>query len=299
MAFSVTNAYRAVKWIVQNPVRHKSPGDSYFKRFVQGWKLTRQLTTLAKKTSQETDHLPETPLPRTEFERNLPFVKDSVYLYMSYAPFFAVSVYLIKDRVGFKKSMQSMRALSEISDMFYHKYPAHFRFGREVNTKLTRWKPDDLLYRFCYNFDSGNNTFPSQHVNLSALSGLVLLHSGYQRSGKLMLLWALLIAASTLTTKQHFQIDVPAALLLASKVNQRFGAMKKMPTPEEFKGIKKEIFAESDALLQGLIRGDFQSSLLPHIDPAIIEIMKNIRELNPLNPIYSAVIENTLGMIRY
>lgn len=241
--------------------------------------------------------MPETPFPRTDFEKNLPFIKDSVYLYMSYAPFFATSIYLIKDQKNFEKSMQSMRALSEISDMFYHKYPAHFPYGREVNTKLTHWKPDDLLYRFCYNFDSGNNTFPSQHVNLSTLSGLVLLHSGYQRSGKLMLLWAVLIAASTLTTKQHFQIDVPAALLLASKVNQRFGDLQKMPDAREFEEIKKEIFAETDELLQGLIRGNFRPTLLPHFDPTIIEVMRNIRQLNPFNPIYSEVIENILKML--
>jgi hypothetical protein len=168
---------------------------------------------------------------------------------------------------------------------------------------LTRWKPDDLLYRFCYNFDSGNNTFPSQHINLSALCGLVLLHSGYKRSGKLLLLWSVLIAASTLTTKQHFQIDIPAALLLASKVNRRFGTLQKMPTTEEFEEIKKEIYAEADALLQNLIKGNYHPApgekinLIRHIDPAIIEIMKNIRRLNPFNPLYSEIIENTLGML--
>jgi hypothetical protein len=303
MAFSITNAFRAGNWILRDPMRYKSPGDSYFKRFVQGWTLSQRLMALAQKTSRETDHLPETPFVRTDFEKKLPFVKNSVYLYMSYAPFFAISIYLIKDHKNFERTMFSMRALSEISDMFYNKYPAHFPFGRKANTKLTRWRPDDLLYRFCYNFDSGNNTFPSQHVNLSALCGLALLRGGYQRSGKSMLLWSILIAASTLTAKQHFQIDIPAALLLASKVNRRFFDMGKKPTPEEFEEIKREIFDETDALLQNLIRGNYdpapheKKNLIEHIDPAVIEAMKNIRSLNPLDPIYSEIIENTLEMI--
>jgi hypothetical protein len=303
MTLSITNACGALKWIVRNPVRHKSPGDSYLKRFVQGWTLGRQLMALAQRTSRETDDMPDTPFLRTEFEKSIPFVKDSVYLYMSYAPFFVLSIYFIKDRKNFERAAQSMRALSEISIMFYHKYPAHFPHGRKINRELTRWKPDDLLYRFCYNFDSGNNTFPSQHVNLSILCGLILLRGGYRRSGKLMLLWSILIAASTLTTKQHFQIDIPAALLLASKVKQRFSAMQKMPTPQEFEEIKKEIFAEADALLQNLIKGNYhpapreRKNLIRHIDPAVIEIMQNIRSLNPLSPIYSEIIENTLEML--
>jgi len=252
---------------------------------------------LARKTSRATDNMAEFPFPRTEFEKKLPFVKDSVYLYMSYAPFFATSIYFMKDQKTFEKSMLSMRALSEISDMFYHKYPAHFPDGRQVNKNLTRFKPDDLLYRFCYNFDSGNNTFPSQHVNLSILCGLLLQHGSYQRSGKLMLLWSVLISASTLTTKQHFQVDVPAALVLASKVNYRFQAMKKMPTAQKIEQIKKEIFEETDKLLQGLIHGKRGPNLLQHIDPAILDVMRNIQKLNPFNPVYSKVIKNTLGMM--
>ncbi len=299
----IENSGRILGWLYRDPIRGKSPSDNYFQRFAQGVTLSKHLIEQAQRISRETESRPEFPFARTNFEKNLPFVKDSVFLYMSYAPYFALSIYLLKDRRNFQKALHGLHALSEVSDRFYQKYPAHFPYGRQANTGLTYWRPDDLLYRFCYNFDSGNNTFPSQHVNLSAYCGLALLSGGYRRSAKLMLIWSVLIAASTLTAKQHFEIDVPAAMVLATKVNRRFSSLETMPSPAEFEAMKNEIFTETDGLLQNLIKGNYspppseRKGLIGHIDPEIIDIMRNIRILNPFDPIYSKVIENVMGMI--
>lgn len=67
--------------------------------------------------------------------------------------------------------------------------------------------------------DLPGNTLPSIHVTTSTLVALRLREA---KGGPLWLLWALAIAVSTLTVKQHFVADVVAGGLLAFAVNAVF-----------------------------------------------------------------------------
>jgi membrane-associated phospholipid phosphatase len=67
---------------------------------------------------------------------------------------------------------------------------------------------------FVYRIDPPGNVFPSLHVAHAFVLAL-LLRLDRPRLGALALLMALVLAASTLTTKQHFLADVIAGLIMA------------------------------------------------------------------------------------
>lgn len=296
-----TTLRKTINWVLQDAAP-KKPGIKlpFSLRFIKALDLTKHSIALYHQTARETDVLPEYPFQATDFEKQVPFVKNSVWLYLSYIPFFVALVFFQKERSPFEQTLKTMWTLTTINNSFFRKYPAHFTHNRVPASSLTWWKPTDRLWRFLYDFDSSwNNLFPSQHVSLSVLCGLSLYHSGYRRSGRLLLLWAVLLGASTLTTKQHYQVDVVAALVLASKVH-RENCLKES---------NQEVAAEMienhcDTLFKNLATGNYRPrpeekiDLLLQIDPLIIEIMKNIRKLNPFNPLYSEIISNTLALIK-
>jgi membrane-associated phospholipid phosphatase len=64
---------------------------------------------------------------------------------------------------------------------------------------------------FVYIADTPNNCFPSMHVALTSVSTWSL--RGYApRYFKLFMLWTLAIILSTLTTKQHYFVDILGGL---------------------------------------------------------------------------------------
>jgi membrane-associated phospholipid phosphatase len=91
-------------------------------------------------------------------------------------------------------------------------YPRHLYAALPDVDPLTRF----VLTRFRA-ADSPASCFPSLHVAASYLGAFAALHQGARR-GRLLVLWATAIFASTLTTKQHYFVDGVAGLLLAAAV---------------------------------------------------------------------------------
>lgn len=83
--------------------------------------------------------------------------------------------------------------------------------GEDIfSTLLREVKKADVLY----------NAFPSTHTAYSMLGPLYFYYLGYKsdrmsRNGKWLLVWGILITASTLTTGQHHILDVIGGLMLA------------------------------------------------------------------------------------
>jgi fatty acid desaturase/membrane-associated phospholipid phosphatase len=102
--------------------------------------------------------------------------------------------------------------------------------------------------------DLPGNTFPSIHV---ATSMLVALRLKQVRGGFGWVLWAVAIAVSTLTVKQHFVVDVVAGLLLALAVNALFfgprvgAAREDQPIPSPPSGLNVTLALGIGALLLG------------------------------------------------
>jgi membrane-associated phospholipid phosphatase len=70
-----------------------------------------------------------------------------------------------------------------------------------------------LMWQALHLADTPNNAFPSLHVALAALSGVLL----WQRRRRLIAVaWPACIAVSTLTTRQHVTWDIAGGLLVAA-----------------------------------------------------------------------------------
>jgi hypothetical protein len=304
MALSIAklrNAVRAVRWISQAPACSLSANSSFIARFKTGVAVSLDYINSYRHSSQATENLPDYPFKLNDFERQVPFVKKSIWMYMSLYPYFSAAVYFIKDGAYFNRVALAMRSLSDINNQFFREFSGHYPFDRLKENPLSNWRLKDLLFKYVYSNDTGNNLFPSQHVSSTVLIALALHHGGYHRSGRALLLWSLMIAASTQTTKQHFQVDIIAALLLATKTYQGF--FLKENEDRQIEEIKTEIAAKARPYLINLANYDeanppgYKQFLARRIDPAIIAVMEEFGELNPFNPVYSEIISRTLEMV--
>ncbi len=73
------------------------------------------------------------------------------------------------------------------------------------------------VLRFVWRFDQRTNCFPSMHVSVATLTAFYLFDNTYAYAGSVSavaFLFPLLIAISTLLTKQHFIVDLPAGAAL-------------------------------------------------------------------------------------
>ncbi len=72
-----------------------------------------------------------------------------------------------------------------------------------------------LLWRWLYSVDTPANALPSLHVANTCLAAVRLRRLG--GAWRIIApIWAVLIVASTLTTKQHYAIDIAGGMVLAA-----------------------------------------------------------------------------------
>jgi hypothetical protein len=69
--------------------------------------------------------------------------------------------------------------------------------------------------------DQPGNTFPSIHVGHAFLLAFMVANELPDEEAEARLLWAILISLSTLTTKQHYFVDIAGGLLVAEAVAER------------------------------------------------------------------------------
>jgi membrane-associated phospholipid phosphatase len=74
--------------------------------------------------------------------------------------------------------------------------------------------PTGLLWRWLYLVDTPANALPSLHAANTCIAGLCLFRSG-RRWRLAAPVWGALILVSTLTTKQHYAIDIAGGIALA------------------------------------------------------------------------------------
>jgi membrane-associated phospholipid phosphatase len=162
------------------------------------------------------NHFPIYPpqlLPMTRFDQWVPFVPWTVWIYSS-EMFLFFSVYgFSRDVVNANKYLYSFLALQIISVTIFFLWPTTYpRDQFPLPSTLGPW-----TYHVFHNLrdvDAASNCLPSLHVSSCYLSSFLYLD---EQRGKfpIFFAWATAIAISTLTTKQHYLIDVVAGLGLA------------------------------------------------------------------------------------
>jgi len=155
---------------------------------------------------------PPRTLPLSGLDRLVPFqpawtaVYQSLYLLMPGVPWLAGSA------DNLKRYARGFLALSAAGFAVFLFFPVAGPRPAAVSA--------EGLYGLLIRYDAPLNSFPSLHIALAAYSLLLAEHllagAGRARAWVwLGALWTAAIAYSTLATKQHYAVDLPAGLILA------------------------------------------------------------------------------------
>ena len=171
------------------------------------------LATFLYLTSNHFHISPPQLLPMSRIDEVVPFIPETIWIYLSEYFLFFITYAAMQDIKLANRYVYSFLFLQTVSVLIFWIFPTSF--PRDLFPL-----PQDMDIATAYVFkslrttDSPANCLPSLHVSSVYLSALMFLK---ERRSKfpLMFLWATLIGVSTLTTKQHYLIDVITGLLMA------------------------------------------------------------------------------------
>lgn len=143
----------------------------------------------------------------TPLDRAIPFLPWTLLVYHSYYVLpLAVAVGAEPDE--FARMVRAATPVLAITFACFLLVPAEFpRPSWEQAGPF--WGP---AFRWLHSVDGPSNTFPSFHVEITALAWV---RAWRWPSRWLWTVWAVAVIASTMTTKQHFVADVVAGLVVA------------------------------------------------------------------------------------
>ena len=152
---------------------------------------------------------PPVNLAPSRLDDLIPFLGWTIWLYHSQSFFLMLCLYTIKRAENWNQVFYSMALASLLSFCIFIIYPTTVPRVVQTNDGLTA-----EAFAFLYAVDSTANCFPSLHVSLACLAASVV--SGERRNLRvLVIIWAFLIILSTMTTKQHYFIDLIGGLAVA------------------------------------------------------------------------------------
>jgi membrane-associated phospholipid phosphatase len=151
-----------------------------------------------------------TTLSASPFDESIPRLPWTVWIYLSQFPFLGFVYWRAFGTVSWMRNLRGMLAATVVSVSVFVLWPT--RIVREtVDADLAT----TLAFNVLYGTDPATNCVPSLHVSL-ALLGVLGFWPERPRLAGACLSWATLIAISTLTTKQHYVIDVVVGIVVAA-----------------------------------------------------------------------------------
>ena len=145
----------------------------------------------------------------TELDRKTPYIPLFALAYFSTYIFVIQPFFILSNRRQFYLMLTSFILISVISSLIHATIPSKIERVEQVTAGgLSGWMLG-LFQTTCKPY--GN--FPSMHVGLSVPVVIANFMAGGPIPGSIMLVWAALIAVSTLYTKQHYILDVCAGLI--------------------------------------------------------------------------------------
>ena len=143
----------------------------------------------------------------------VPFVPNTFWIYMSEFLMYIVAYTLAKDLRNANQFIYAFIGLFSICSVIFLFFPTTFpRQDYPLPESL-----NTFTYKSFYFFrllDRPTNCLPSLHVASTYLTSFIFLNEQKEKF-KYFFIWATLIAISTLTTKQHYFIDVVAGFFTA------------------------------------------------------------------------------------
>jgi membrane-associated phospholipid phosphatase len=153
-------------------------------------------------------------LPMSFVDSHVPFVPATVLIYTSEYFFFAFVYFGLRDQDNLSRYLYAFFFLQVASALIFLGFPTIYPRGLYPI-------PDDLpgwlhgIWIWLRKVDRPTNCFPSLHVSSVFLSALAFRSGDQKKLSWVFLIWAGLIALSTLTTKQHYLADILSGAALA------------------------------------------------------------------------------------
>lgn len=157
-------------------------------------------------------------LPYSYFDQIVPFWPHSVWMYLSEYAFFIAVYVTCKNLINLNKFFYSFIVLQSLSVLIFLVWPT--TYPREL---FPLPESLDSLTYFVFHAlretDTPANCCPSLHVSSVFLSAFVI-YDDHERKKwfPFFLMWGIAIAFSTLTTKQHYWIDLFTGILMAMAI---------------------------------------------------------------------------------
>jgi membrane-associated phospholipid phosphatase len=148
-------------------------------------------------------------LPMLAVDRFIPFIGWTVWIYHTQFFFLLFSVRALKTAASVSRAFYSMGLASALSFCAFFFYPTALARPPVEADGLTA-----QAFHFLYAIDTASNCLPSLHAALAWLAALAVAQER-SRLAAFAVLWAALISISTMTTKQHYFIDVIAGMAVA------------------------------------------------------------------------------------
>ncbi len=151
----------------------------------------------------------------TEFDNAIPFMPQHIWIYHSILPVILLTMMsLVQTRTVFFATFWACVVATVVLNISYLCFPSFYpRLDFEVETV------SEAMLWLTRQVDGSNNTFPSGHVTFAWIMFLGACKTELARKVEgikaLYLLWAIGIALSTLTLKQHYLVDVASGIVLA------------------------------------------------------------------------------------
>lgn len=145
---------------------------------------------------------PPAPLALWLPDRLIPFIDWTIWIYASQLLFLCGCYLGVNSATAISRMVYTISLASLLAFCVFLIYPIEFPRGVTAKDGVA-----GSAFRFLYSIDSASNCFPSLHVALAWLSALGL-RDERRKAGALAIVWAALISISTLTTKQHYFVDL-------------------------------------------------------------------------------------------
>lgn len=141
-------------------------------------------------------------------DRKIPFVPLFALVYFSTIPFVLQPFIILSDARRFYWMVACFGSITVISSLIHATIPSKIERVEQVTTGGITGRLLRQFQKTCKPY--GN--FPSMHVGLSVPAVIANYMEFGVLAGGITLVWAILIALSTLFTKQHYILDVLAGL---------------------------------------------------------------------------------------
>lgn len=151
---------------------------------------------------------PPLALQRGAFDVAIPLLPWTIWLYLSQFVLLPLAVLKARDDADRSRLYYAALLATLIAATVFLLFPTELQ-----RPPLPQGGISGYAWSLLFASDIDGNCFPSLHAALAVLAGVALWRRGWNTTA---LLWPALIAAATLTTKQHVVWDTLAGMLLGA-----------------------------------------------------------------------------------